>query len=210
MISNWNYNSVGGKRDFVKSYIQEKGYKTIDVGASAMYWSYPECKFVADSLVISKEGTTFFNINLENKNTWNELLEYVGKNGKFDFSICSHTLEDVFNPLELINLLKSISVSGFVAIPSKYDEFSFLYQNTYRGNAHHKQFFDVVDDTLVVYPKFSWTERDERSDEILKYNKGNELSFFWENDIPVKIFGEGVPCKSDGELMNNFYLEITK
>jgi hypothetical protein len=210
MISNWNYNSVGGKRDFVKSYIQEKGYKTIDVGASAMYWSYPECKFVADSLVISKEGTTFFNINLENKNTWNELLEYVKKNGKFDFSICSHTLEDVFNPLELINLLKSISVSGFVAIPSKYDEFSFLYQNTYRGNAHHKQFFDVVDDTLVVYPKFSWTERDERSDEILKYNKGNELSFFWENDIPVKIFGEGVPCKSDGELMNNFYLEITK
>lgn len=210
MISNWNYNSVGGKRDFVKSYIQEKGYKTIDVGASAMYWSYPECKFVADSLVISKEGTTFFNINLENKNTWNELLEYVEKNGKFDFSICSHTLEDVFNPLELINLLKLISVSGFVAIPSKYDEFSFLYQNTYRGNAHHKQFFDVVDDTLVVYPKFSWTERDERSDEILKYNKGNELSFFWENDIPVKIFGEGVPCKSDGELMNNFYLEITK
>ena len=69
MINNWDYNSIGGKRDFVKSYIQEKGYKTIDVGASAMYWSYPECKFVADSLVISKEGTTFFNINLENKNT---------------------------------------------------------------------------------------------------------------------------------------------
>jgi hypothetical protein len=210
MISNWDYNSIGGKRDFVKSYIQDKGYKTIDVGASAMYWSYPECKFVADSLVISNEGTTFFNINLENKNTWNELLEYVEKNGKFDFSICSHTLEDVFNPLELINLLKLISVSGFVAIPSKYDEFSFLYQNTYRGNAHHKHFFDVVDDTLVVYPKFSWTERDVRSDEILKYNKGNELSFFWENDIPIKIFGEGVPYNSDGELINNFYLEITK
>ena len=210
MISNWSYNSIGGKRDFVKSYIQEKGYKTIDIGASAMYWSYPECKFVADSLIISKEGTTFFNINLENKNTWNELLEYVEKNGKFDFSICSHTLEDVFNPLELINLLKSISVSGFVAIPSKYDEFSFLYENKYRGNAHHKQFFDVVDDTLVVYPKFSWTERDERSDEILKHHKGNELSFFWEENIPVKIFGDGIPCKSDGELMNNFYLEITK
>jgi hypothetical protein len=63
---------------------------------------------------------------------------------------------------------------------------------------------------LVVYPKFSWTERDNRSDEILKHNKGNELSFFWKNDIPIKIFGDGVPYKSDGELMNNFYLEITK
>jgi hypothetical protein len=210
MIDSWSYNAIGGKRDYVKSYIQNKSHKTIDVGGSAMYWSYPECKFVADSLVISKDDTTFFQINLENKNTWSDLLNYVEINGKFDFSICSHTLEDVFNPLDLINLLETISVSGFVAVPSKYDEFSFLYQNNYRGNAHHKQFFDVVEDTLVVYPKFSWTERDQRSDEILKHNKGNELSFFWKEKIPVKIFGDGVPCKSDGELMNNFYIEVTK
>ena len=210
MISNWDYNSIGGKRDFVKSYIQEKGYKTIDVGASAMYWSYPECKFVADSLVISKEGTTFFNINLENKNTWNELLEYVEKNGKFDFSICSHTLEDVFNPLELINLLKLISVSGFVAIPSKYDEFSFLYQNTYRGNAHHKQFFDISDEYLVTYPKYSWIEVDERSDLILKNYKGKELVLFWEETIPIKIFGDGVPFVGDNSLIFNYFKELMK
>ena len=37
-----------------------------------------------------------------------------------------------------------------------------------------------------------------------------ELSFFWEEKIPVKIFGDGVPCKSDDELMNNFYIEVTK
>jgi hypothetical protein len=210
MIKNWNYNHIGEKRPDVKNFISEKKYKTIDVGASAMYWSYPECRYVADSVLISKEGTTFFKLNLEDKSTWNELLSYVEINGKFDFSICSHTLEDVFNPLDLIGLLTKISNSGFIAIPSKYDEFSFLYQNNYRGNAHHKQFFDIVDDTLVVYPKFSWTERDERSDEILKYNKGNELSFFWENDVPVKIFREGIPCKSDEELINSFYLEITK
>lgn len=209
MIKEWGYNNTGGKRDFVKSFIQNNGYKTIDVGASAMYWSYPECKFVADSLVINKEGTTFFNINLEDKNTWGELLNYVYENGKFDFSICSHTLEDVFNPLELISLLESISISGFIAIPSKYGEFSFLYENNYRGNAHHKQFFDIINDSLVVYPKFSWIEKNERSDDVLKYYKGDELSFFWEKNIPIKIFGEGVPCKSDGELMNNFYNQIT-
>lgn len=210
MIKNWNYNHIGEKRPDVKNFISEKKYKTIDVGASAMYWSYPECRYVADSVLMSNEGTTFFKLNLEDKSTWNELLSYVEINGKFDFSICSHTLEDVFNPLDLIGLLTKISNYGFIAIPSKYDEFSFLYQNNYRGNAHHKQFFDIVDDTLVVYPKFSWTERDERSDEILKYNKGNELSFFWENDVPVKIFREGIPCKSDEELINSFYLEITK
>lgn len=55
MIYNWSYNNIGSRRDFVKSYIQEKGYKTIDVGASAMYWSYPECKFVADSEIIIRD-----------------------------------------------------------------------------------------------------------------------------------------------------------
>jgi hypothetical protein len=209
MIKEWSYNQVGGRRDEIKKYILDKGYKSIDLGASAMYWSYPECKFVVDSVSISKEGTTFFQVNLEDKNTWSELLSYVRLNGKFDFSICSHTLEDVFNPLELIKLLENISHSGFIAIPSKYDEFSFLYENKYRGNAHHKQFFDVIDDELIVFPKFSWIENNERSDEILKYRKGSELSFIWENEIPVNIFGKGKPFMSDGELINNFYNQIT-
>jgi hypothetical protein len=209
MIKEWSYNQVGGRRDEIKKYILDKGYKSIDLGASAMYWSYPECKFVADSVSISKEGTTFFEVNIEDKNTWSELLSYVSLNGKFDFSICSHTLEDVFNPLELIKLLENISHSGFIAIPSKYDEFSFLYENKYRGNAHHKQFFEVIDDELIIFPKFSWIENNERSDEILKYRKGSELSFIWENKIPVNIFGKGKPFMSDGELINNFYNQIT-
>jgi len=208
MIKNWSYNYVGGKRDDVKKYILKNGYKSIDIGASAMYWSYPECKYVADSLVIYKEETIFFKINLEDKKTWEELLSYVRINGKFDFSICSHTLEDVFNPLDLIQLLTEISNSGFIAIPSKYDEFLFLYKNKYRGNAHHKQFFDIIENELIIFPKFSWIENDIRSDEILINSKGGELSFFWENDIPVKIFGNGIPFKSDDELINSFYNQL--
>lgn len=208
MIKEWSYNQIGGRRDEIKKYILDNGLKSIDLGASAMYWSYPECKYVADSLVISKEGTTFFEVNLEDKSSWKELLEYVDSNGKFDFSICSHTLEDVFNPIELITLLEKISNSGFVAIPSKYNEFSFLYENKYRGNAHHKQFFDVIDNELMVFPKFSWIENHERSDEILQHHKGGELSFMWESEIPVKIFAQGVPYKSDGELIHNFYNKI--
>lgn len=83
-----------------------------------------------------------------------------------------------------------------------------MYENKYRGNAHHKQFFDVINDELFVFPKFSWIENDNRSDELVNYNKGGELSFFWDNKVPVKIFGEGIPCKSDGELMNKFYNQI--
>ena len=208
MIKNWSYNSAGEKRPEVKKYISDNNLTSIDIGASAMYWSYPECKYVADSITITKNDVTFFQINLEDKETWSELLNYVNINGKFDFSICSHTLEDIFNPLDLINLLIKISNSGFIAVPSKYDEFLFLYNQPYRGNAHHKQFFDVIDNRLTIFPKFSWIEKDNRSDEILKYDKGRELSFYWENEIPVKVFTDGVPFKSDGELINYFYQVI--
>lgn len=208
MIKNWGYNNVGGKRDEVKKLISDKSYKTIDIGGSAMYWSYPECKYVADSLIISQDGTKFFEINLENKTTWEELINYVELNGKFDFSICSHTLEDVFNPVELIELLMKISKSGFIAVPSKYDEFLFLYENKYRGNAHHKQLFDIIENELIIFPKFSWIETDKRSDEILNLGKGRELFLFWEHDIPVKIFGNGIPYKSDELLINNYYKQL--
>lgn len=205
MIKEWQYNNAGGRRDEIKKYISDNNLKTIDIGASAMYWSYPECKFVADSFQISMDEVTFFNINLENKTTWSELLNYVEINGKFDFSICSHTLEDVFNPTDLINLITEISNGGFIAMPSKYDEFSFLFGNDYRGNAHHKHIFDIKNDELLIFPKFSWIERNKNSDDLIKDGGGTEISFTWENKIPFKIFGDGVPFKSDGDLINNFY-----
>ena len=208
MITNWSYNDVGGNRDYIKNHIFNNNYTSIDIGASAMYWSYPECKFVADVVEIKKDGVFFFKINLEQNSSWQDLIKYVELNGKFDFSICSHTLEDIFNPLDLIKLLETISNKGFIAIPSKYDEYSKLYNNLYRGNAHHKQFFDIKNGELIIYPKFSWSEIDERSDKIVMLDKGRELSFFWENEIPVRVFGGEEPFKSDIELMNNFYNEL--
>jgi hypothetical protein len=208
MIIKWQYNNSCDQQQYIKNYILKNQYTCIDIGASMRFWSYPECKFAADIFTLSKEDITFFQINLEDQSTWTKLLEYVFLNGKFDFSICSHTLEDIFNPLNLIILLTNISHRGFVAVPSKYDEFSFLFQNKYRGNAHHKQFFDIINDELIVFPKFSWIEKDSRSDNILTYDKGKELSFLWEKNIPIKIFGEGIPCRSDDELINNFYQKI--
>lgn len=208
MIKSWTYNTTGGKREDIKKYISDNNLKTVDVGASYMFWSYPECKFVADSIVVNKDDVTFFNLNLEDKTTWGEILSYVETYGKFDFSIYSHTIEDIFNPLELTDLLTKISLSGFIASPSKYDEFSFLYQNKYRGNAHHKQFLEIINNEVVIFPKFSWIENDIRSDEISMKNKGKEISFFWEKEIPIKVFGNGIPFQSDSNLINEYYRQL--
>lgn len=208
MIVSWEYNNQGGKRDFIKNYLSPKKLRCIDIGASAMYWSYPECKYVADIIEPNIKDVKFFKINLEDKNTWTSILSEVESNGKFDFSICSHTLEDIFNPIDLIELLQKISNSGFIAVPSKWDEFSFLHNNNYRGNAHHKQFFDVYQKNLIIYPKFSWIENNPKSDELLLKDQGRELSLIWEEKIPFKVFGKERPFNSDGELINNFYNDL--
>lgn len=210
MITHWQYNSsVKDLIDDVKKIISENNYKTIDIGASAQFWSYPECKFVADIVEIQEEGVKFFNFNIQNKDTWGELISYVEEYGKFDFSICSHTLEDVLTPVELLNLLPKISKRGYIAVPSKFDEFSFLWDNKYRGNAHHKQIIDVKDDMICIYPKYPFIEVYDESDEILKSSLGRELVVFWDVDIPYKFFSQNNIFHSDGELISEFYKQIS-
>lgn len=210
MITHWQYNSsVKDLIGDVKNIISENNYKTIDIGASAQFWSYPECKFVADIVEIKEEGVKFFNFNIQNKDTWGELLSYVEEHGKFDFSVCSHTLEDVLTPVDLLNLLPKISKRGYIAVPSKYDEFSFLWNNKYRGNAHHKQIIDVKDDMICIYPKYPFIEVYDESDEILKSSLGKELVVFWDIDIPYKFFSQNNIFHSDGELISEFYKQIS-
>jgi hypothetical protein len=208
MITKWNYNNHGEFRPYVKDLISKNNYTSIDIGASARYWSYPECKVVVDTYPVHEKDTLFFDINIEDIEQWDKIFEYVNQHGKFDFSICSHTMEDVFNPIELSKILEKISKRGYIAIPSKYNEFTKLFSNKYRGDAHHKQFFDVFDNQLIVYPKFNWIETDERSDLILKNYVANELTLFWEEKIPIKVFGNGKPYIGDDNLINAYYNQL--
>lgn len=210
MITHWQYNgSVKNLIGDVKKIISDNDYKTIDIGASLQFWSYPECKFVADIVKIEQEGVKFFDFNIQNKNTWTELLNYVEEHGKFDYSICSHTLEDVITPTDLLELLPKISKKGYIAIPSKYNEFMFLWDNKYRGNAHHKQIIDVKDDMICIYPKYPFIEVFEETDKVLENNLGDELVVFWEDEIPYKFFAQNNIFHSDGDLIKQFYKQIS-
>lgn len=214
MIRDVKYTNIGERRNEIKELISRMNYKTIDVGGSLDFWTYPESRYVADLLPVERfepQETTFFKIELGRKNTYTELIDYVDKNGKFDFSVCSHTLEDVFNPIDVIELLEKISHRGFVSVPSKFNEFSKLFDNDYYGNAHHKQILDYYDNQLIIYPKFPFIEkRIERVNEIMTINKGNELNFIWEEKIENRIFSENDIIKSDDVLIDKFFKEIKK
>ena len=59
------------------------------------------------------ENITSFTCDITNPNDWNEIFEYVHKNGKFDFCICTHTLEDIMNPVFVCEQICKISKKGF-------------------------------------------------------------------------------------------------
>jgi hypothetical protein len=211
MITNWGYTSDRDKlRNIVKKTINSNNYKTIDVGASVYFWSYPECKYTADQLEVEKEDNIHFKIDFNDKNSYTSLLQYVEQNGMFDYSICSHTLEDIFLPFEVVELIFKISKRGFISMPSKYDEFSYLFDNSYLGNAHHKQIFDVINDKLMLFPKYSFIERNTETQEIQRQNKGAELYLFWDTSFEYSFFGQGTHFYSDKDLINTYFNELKK
>jgi hypothetical protein len=208
MIIEWNYTGIGEYQQKIKELIVNNNYTSVDVGGSINSWSYPECKTYIDAIPPKYNDIKLFQINLEDEDDRNKILDYINQNGKFDFSICSHTIEDIFNPIDIIKFLTKISKRGYIAIPSKYNEFKHLYGNAYRGNGHHKQFLDVKDNTIIIYPKFSFIETDDRSDVILTQHIGDELNIIWDENIDFKIFGDGTPFFGDESLINAFYKEL--
>lgn len=208
MITSWKYNLIGGERPGIKALIKDNNYRSVDVGGSCDQWSYPECDTVIDLLCVRPNTSKLFKLNLESDSSLSTFLPYIEDHGKFDFSICSHTLEDLFDPTRLIKFLTTISKAGFIAVPSKYNEFKYLYGHAYRGNAHHKQFFDVKDNKLVIYPKLSFIETDARSNELLADQLGDELNVYWKDDIDYKVFGSGEVFNGDDALISAYYKEI--
>lgn len=216
MIKNWFYvqNSLQVQQD-IKLSLKDLTYKTLDIGGSFNYWSYPQALYLADLVParlapsdFNPNNIVYFNFNIQNENTWAELLKYVEQHGKFDYIICSHTLEDIMVPTKLLDLLPKLGKEGYIAIPSKYNEFKFLHGKKYRGNAHHKQIIDVKDNSIIIYPKYSFIEVYPQTDELLKTSKGEELCIFWKDEIPYKFFAEDKVFLSDDELIHNFYQEI--
>lgn len=211
MITSWYYGGRHASDELIKSTIRKNNYKAIDVGASVYNWSWPEAKYVVDILSwphhIGVDDIHHFNLNLDNEHEHEQLLEYVENNGKFDYSICSHTLEDLMFPLQTIKLLSKISNQGVVVIPSKYSEFRYNRTSQWRGEPHHKQFFDVIDDKICLFPKLTFIERDERSDLFTteKYSTMPDLIIFWESELPYTYFNEGKVDLSDDVLINNYY-----
>lgn len=67
---------------------------------------------------------------------------------QFDFAICSHTLEDVRDPVWVCSELQRVARAGYIETPSRLEEQSFGIQGPWTGWGHHHWLVDMVDGGL--------------------------------------------------------------
>jgi len=129
---------------------------------------------------------------------------------EFDFCLCTHTLEDLYNPFLLISEMSRVAKRGYISTPSMGKDMEYSHYNltdwktgTRRvpGIAHHKWFFYEKKGVIQVIPKnypILYTSKFH----ITKWSGDIEFQHFWEG----KIKYEQVKDLSIHELINEYYI----
>lgn len=60
------------------------------------------------------------------------------EDGQFDFAVCSHTLEDVRDPVWVAAELQRVAAAGYVEVPSLREELTYGIQGPWVGWGHHR------------------------------------------------------------------------
>lgn len=136
----------------------DPNYSVIDVGGAHGGWSFHVINAMVDKNIygVNKPNNiTIFESNINFESEWEPILEYVRTHGKFSFAICSHTLEDIALPQVAMQMLPRIAQEGFVAVPSKYREFSEV-EGLWQGYHHHRWICSFRNGIFKLYPKLGW------------------------------------------------------
>lgn len=221
MITKHYYSSTGD-RQFIRDIIKTNGYKTIDIGGGCG-GVFRECvEAIVDINDYSIEGVKLYKGDMNLQGVWDTILhdrptlQYdCGLQGwrKFDFAICSMTLEDISNPLLVCNNMERIAKRGVIIVPSKYRELSRGLHGSFRGFIHHHSIFNVERrlneepsfcyDALVCYPKLNLIE-DSRFDSLAGHEDKTELIIFWEGSIDLKMVNGGFLGPTHEDVQNYY------
>jgi hypothetical protein len=60
------------------------------------------------------------------------------ENGQFDFAVCSHTLEDVRDPIWVGAELQRVAAAGYIEVPCLREELTYGIQGPWVGWGHHR------------------------------------------------------------------------
>jgi hypothetical protein len=67
---------------------------------------------------------------------------------EIDFVICSHTLEDIRDPIWVCREMTRIARRGYLEVPSRLEEQSYGFQGPWAGWGHHRWLIDIEADRI--------------------------------------------------------------
>jgi len=124
--------------------------KVIDIGGAYCPWSADVADAFVDLFPIKDRDVLIGDINEEP--IWEEI-----RHRRFDFCICSHTLEDVRNAPFILAQMKRLFRGGYIAMPNKHVEFSHVESTHWIGYAHHRWIYTLTACELRLIAKFPLT-----------------------------------------------------
>jgi len=165
--------------------------KVIDIGGANSYL-HGKLDAVVDIRQPQASAIHTFVGNIDFPEIWDELLKHVKKHGKWDYAVCTHTLEDINNPLLATQMIPEIANAGVIVVPSKYRELS-RFSGTFRGYIHHRWIFDIRNDQLIALPKINYIEDPIFDQMHLLLAEREELIYEWEGAINMRYLNDGMP-----------------
>jgi hypothetical protein len=72
---------------------------------------------------------------------------------QIDFAICSHTLEDLRDPLWVCSELVRIAKAGYIEVPSRLEEQSWGVNGAFVGWSHHRWLIEIADGWIEFVSK---------------------------------------------------------
>jgi len=111
----------------------------------------------------------------------------------FDFSICSHVLEDIRDPLAVCSELIRVSKAGYIEVPSRLSEsIRGVEHHGFVGLSHHRWLIEISGNHIQFTPKYHMIHGDFQLSLPLEFNwklkpEDKIARLFWTNQF---IFSE--------------------
>jgi hypothetical protein len=142
------------------SALLDAGALVLDVGGWAK--PYPRADWVLDLMPYESRGAYGEKSNEPERfsaSTWIERdicdrEPWPFPDNQFDFAICSHTLEDVRDPVWVCSELTRVARAGYIEVPSRREEQAWGVAGEWVGWSHHHWLCDVGENgiTFVLKP----------------------------------------------------------
>jgi hypothetical protein len=127
----------------------------LDVGGGAR--PFPRADWVLDALAYDSRGQLGWNGDRSSERfgpeSWVrrdicDRAPWPFSHRQFDFVVCSHTLEDVRDPVWVCTELQRVAAAGYIEVPSLREELTYGIQGPWVGWGHHRWLVTVEADRI--------------------------------------------------------------